>query len=128
MLKYCAVVPRIKKINDMKFFRRLKAALMLREAIRKADNAHANGGGRFYVLGTADGKLIVTDKKNYRGLKRKGYINRNATTMDAERECFYHTPFKDGHGAISDLGIKFKRRQYLAWVDAIHEKKKNRNK
>lgn len=113
----------------MKFFRRLKAYLALREAINKADNAHADGGGRYYVLGTADGKLIVTDKKNYRCLKRKGYIDKNATTQDALNECFYFTPFKDGHGYITPEIIAIKRRQYLSWVDACHEmKKKNRGK
>jgi hypothetical protein len=131
MLKYCAAVSRIKKDNDMKFFRRLKAYLALREAIRKADDAHASGGGRYYVLGTTDGKLIVTDKKNYRGLKRKGYIDRNATTQDALNECFYFTPFRNGSGAITPLGVELKRKQYLSWCDAIHElkkKKKNRGK
>jgi len=126
MLKYCAVVPRIKKINKMKFIRRLKAALMLREAIRKADDAHAAGGGRFYVLGTTDGKLIVTDKKNFRGLKRKGYIDRNATTQDALNECFYFTPFKDGSGYITPEILAIKRKQYLSWCDAIHELKKKK--
>lgn len=117
----------------MKLFRRFKAYLALREAIRKADDAHARGGGRFFILGSADGKLIVTDKKNYRGLKRKGYIDRNATTQDALNECFYFTPFKDGHGAINKVIMDIKRKQFLSWVDAIHEmkkktKKKNRGK
>lgn len=112
----------------MKLFRRFKAYLALREAIRKADDAHANGGGRYYVLGTTDGKLIVTNKKNYRGLKRKGYINRNATTQDALNECFYFTPFKDGSGYITPEILAIKRQQYISWCDAIHELKKNRKK
>ena len=112
----------------MKLYRRFKAYLALREAIRKADDAHSRGGGRFYVLGTADGKLIVTDKKNYRGMKRKGYINKNATTQDALNECFYFTPFKDGHGCIIPEILAIKRKQYLSWVDAIHELKKKRKK
>ena len=113
----------------MKLYRRFKAYLALRDAINRADNAHLDGGGRYYVLGTADGKLIVTDKKNFRGLKRKGYIDRNATTQDALDECFYFTPFKDGHGAINDTIMRNKRQQYLAWCDAIHAmKKKNRSK
>ena len=99
---------------------------MLREACRQADEKHLAGGGRFYVLGTTDGKLIVTDKKNYRGLKRKGYIDRNATTQDALNECFYFTPFKDGHGYITKETLAIKRKQYLSWCDAIHELKKKK--
>lgn len=112
----------------MKLYRRFKAYLALREAIRKADDANARGGGRFYVLGTGDGKLIVTDKKNYRGLKRKGYINKNATTQDALDECFYFTPYKDGHGYITPEILAIKRQQYLSWCDAIHEIRKKRKK
>lgn len=112
----------------MKLYRRFKAYLALREAIRKADDAHAAGGGRFYVLGDANGNLIVTDKKNFRGLKRKGYIDRNATTQDALNECFYFTPFKDGHGSITPFIQDIKRKQYLSWVDACHELKKRKKK
>jgi len=129
MLMYCAALSRTIKEKDMKLFRRFKAYLALREAIRKADNWHANGGGRIYVLGAADGTLVVTDKKNYRGLKRKGYIDRNATTQDALNECFYFTPFRNGSGYMTEYQRQYKRAQYLSWVDAIHEmKKKNRSK
>ena len=110
----------------MKFYRRFKAFLALREAIRKADNAFLDGRGRFYVLGSADGKLVVTDKKNFRILKRKGYISRFATTQDAINECFYFTPFKDGHGRITPEIMAVKRKQYLAWCDAIHDSKKKK--
>lgn len=108
----------------MKFYRRFKAYLALREAIRKADNAYLDGGGRFYVLPSGDGKLVVTDKKNFRMLKSKGYINRRATTQDALDECFYFTPFKDGHGCITPEIMAIKRRQYISWVDAQHQLKK----
>lgn len=118
----------INNIYIMKFFRRFKAYLALRDAIQKADNAHADGGGRYYVLGTADGKLIVTNKKNFRGLKRKGYIDKDATTQDALNECFYFTPFKDGHGYITPEILAIKRQQYLSWCDAIHELKKKQKK
>ena len=112
----------------MNIFRRIKAVLALREAIRQADEAHANGGGRFYVLGGSDGKLIVTDKKNYRILKRKGYIDKNATTQDALNECFYFTPFKNGDGYITNEQRNIKAEQYMRWVDAYYKLKKQLKK
>lgn len=112
----------------MRLYRRFKAYLALREAIRQADEKHLDGGGRFYVLPGSDGKLVVTDKKNFRILRRKHYINKEATIQDALNECFYFTPYKDGSGAISPLAIQVKRAQYLIWADAQHTIKKAKKK
>lgn len=112
----------------MKLYRRLKAYLALRKAINMADEKHADGGGRFYVLPTSDGKLIVTDKKNFRTLRRKHYIGQDATMQDAMNECFYFTPYKNGSGYITPEILAIKRRQYLSWVDANHELKRQQGK
>lgn len=112
----------------MNIFKRIKAVLALREAIRQADEKHLDGGGRIYVLGGTDGKLIVTDKKNFRGLKRKGYIDKTATTLDALSECFYFTPFKNGDGYITNEVRNAKAREYMSWVEANHRLKKQLKK
>lgn len=97
---------------------------MYREAIRKADRAHANDGNRYYVMPSAEGKLLIMDKKNFRILKRKHYIDSRARVQDLVNECFYCTPYSNGEGALDPFAIEFKRQQYLAWYKAAHQKKK----
>ena len=113
---------------NMNFLQKLKMRLMYREAIRKADKAHADDGGRYYVLPSAEGKLLIMDKKNFRILKRKHYINSKATVQDLLNECFYFTPYCNGDCAITAEILAIKRKQYLSWCEAFHKIKKSRRK
>ena len=110
----------------MNIFQKIKASLIYREAIRKADKAHADDGGRYYVLPSAEGKLLIMDKKNFRILKRKHYINSKATVQDMLNECFYFTPYCNGDCAITPEIRAIKYKQYLSWREALLKIKKKR--
>lgn len=103
----------------MNVFKKLKAYLRYREAVRKANEAHERTGERYYVMPASGTKraLLVMDRFNFRRLKHKGYITNKAFVADLERECFYATPYRNGSAEFSTLVIEFKKRQYYAWYD-----------
>lgn len=102
----------------MNIFKKIRASLRLAEAIRQADNAYKENRRRYYVMPNgAKGKLLIVDRKNFRLLRMKGYIDKKATTADMERECFYCTPFPNGKNEITPEIAKFKREQYYNWID-----------
>lgn len=103
--------------TQMKWFERLKAAIRLREAVKKADLAHRETGERYYVMpisGT-NKHLVVMDKHNFKKLKRKGYIDKVATVRDLASECFYCTPYRNGMGQLSKEIDDVKREEYYSW-------------
>lgn len=110
----------------MNIFSKFKAYLRLREAVKKADNAHAETGERYYVIPAADEKLLVTDRKHFRILKQKGYIHRNRTVADLVAIAFYLTPYRNGSKALSpDYAIE-KRKQYFRWVENCRKARKHK--
>lgn len=105
----------------MNIFRKFKASLRLREAIKMADKAYRQSGQRYYVMpqhGTGGRKLIVMDRFNFRRLKMKHYIHHNARVADLVRECFYCTPYRDGNQFLAPADRRKKVLQYFAWVEA----------
>jgi hypothetical protein len=110
----------------MNIFKRIRAILRLNEAIRQADKAHRKTGERYYVMPNGNkGKLIIMDRKNFRKLKQKGYIENKAFVHDLEQECFYCTTYRNGSGMLP-LAVKtLKLKQYLSWLD--HSKKTKSN-
>lgn len=112
----------------MNLFQKLKARLTYREAVRRADKAHAEDGRRYYVMPSAEGKLLIMDRENFRILKHKHYINSKATVKDLLNECFYFTPYRNGDGAIDAFGRELKWQQYMSWCVAVHKIKKSRHK
>ena len=101
--------------------REFKASLRLREAIKMADKAHSQTGQRYYVMpqhGSGGTKLVVMDRYNFRRLKMKHYIHRDARVYDLVRECFYCTGYRDGNQHLAPEDRKKKVVQYFAWVDA----------
>lgn len=102
----------------MNVFKKFKAYLRYREAVKKADEAHEKTGERYYVMPSSGKKtLLIMDRYNFRKLKHKGYINNKAFVADLERECFYATPYRNGSAEFTTLVIEFKKRQYYAWYD-----------
>lgn len=99
----------------MNVFKRIKAELMYYAAVLKANDAHAFSGERYYVAPTEDKKLAVVDRKNFRELKRKHYIDKTATVTDLQKECFYCTPHRNGSGAMPVNVQKLKKEQFLHW-------------
>lgn len=102
--------------------------LRLREAVKKADKAYLQHGYRYYVMPSESGRLIVMDKRNFRILKRKHYINHRVTVRDIVSESFYFTPYRNGTGYLDEKGRKIKTGQYFSWCRYIREKRKKEKK
>ena len=105
----------------MNIFKKIRASLRLREAVRQADKAHRENGGRYYVMPTSgvSGQLVIMDRSNFRKLKQKHYINSNTFVNDLEKECFYCTPYRNGTGELHPDVIAKKRKQYYSWIETI---------
>ncbi len=112
----------------MNIFTRLKDYLLLREAVRKADNAYEKTGNRYYVTGSIDGKLVVMDRKNFRKLKQKGYISRDARISDLIIQSFYFTPYALGNGRMSEDMRKKTIKSYYKWRDDFRKAEKMKRK
>lgn len=111
----------------MNFFKKIRASLRLREAVRQADKAHRENGKRYYVIPTsgASGRLVIMDRGNFRKLRQKHYINHDTFVKDLEAECFYCTPYRNGAGLLSPDAVELRRRRYYAWLETLKKSKKN---
>lgn len=111
----------------MNIFKKFRASLRLREAMRQADKAHREKGQRYYVMPTSgvSGQLVIMDRANFRKLKQKHYVNYNTFVRDLTIECFYCTPYRNGTGELSPAAIALKRKQYYLWLDSLNKSKKN---
>lgn len=110
------------------FIRHFKDYLRLRAAIKKADEQHAKDGDRYYVTPSLNGQLLIMDRKNFRKLKQKHYIEKNVTLNDLRRECFYHTPYSNGTDAMPDEERKLRAASYYSWCNIMHLKNKKHGK
>lgn len=90
-----------------KFFRRIKARVIYYNAVRLAQRCHERGGGRYFVVATTGGKLLVMDKKNFCGQKRKHYLP-YIGTYEFTARCVYYTPNRSGVPMDSKLREKRK--------------------
>ena len=96
----------------------LRDYLRYREAVEMADAAHAKDSDRYYIMPSMDGKLIIVDRKNFRLLKRKGYISKTATMGSTITECFYFTPNIQRIPISEEWRMK-KYDQYKKWCKAM---------
>lgn len=112
----------------MNLFRKFKAMLQLREAIKKADNAHAATGERFFVMPTTDGKLLVMDRRNFRKLKFKNYVKRNVVINNLLTESFYFTPCRGERLPMAEDLRKKKVKQFFEWKELFIKKQKAQKK
>lgn len=103
----------------MNIFVSIYAWLQYREAVRRADKAHAECGNRYYVMPNAGGKikLIVTDRKNFRQMRLKHYIDSSVKMDDVTMKCFYFTPDRQEKNAIDDFMRDIKLRMYYEWYE-----------
>lgn len=109
----------------MNIIRKLKAYLRYKEAVRKAENAHAMTGERYYVLPMNNElKLMIMDRNNFRKLKFKGYMSRELHITNLEKECFYCTSYRNGKDKLPDDIAVLKRNQYYHWAEAIRKTRK----
>lgn len=107
----------------MNVFKKLRAYLRYREAVRKADEAHEKNGERFYVMPGVKNTILIMDRYNFRKLKHKGYISHKASVTDLEKECFYATPYKNGSAKMPTSVIELKKKQYYAWYKGRVQRK-----
>ena len=105
----------------------LRDYLRYREAVEIADAAHEKDSDRYYVMPSMDGKLIIVDRKNFRLLKRKGYISKTATMGSTITECFYFTP-NIQRIPISEEWRRKKYDQYKKWCKAMRMMNRVTNK
>ncbi len=113
--------------------------LRYREAVKQADNAHEKTGERYYVMPvhpTRNDKsnktsLIILNRNNFRKMKKKHYINHNATQRDLVNECFYCTTYSNGNGYLDEAGRKVKLANYFSYCKAtrqLYKERKHENK
>lgn len=116
--------------SGLNVFQKLKAVLRLREAVRKAEEAHSKTGERYYVMPLSgnDGKLIIMDRFNFRKLKQKGYITHDAHVLDLEKECFYFTAYRNGTSGIVPDVESLKRHQYYRWYAQCIKNRKRKKR
>ena len=119
----------VKNLFRINWYRYLRDYLRLREAIRMADEQHAKDGDRYYVIPSTDGTLLIMDRKNFRGMKRKHYIGKNVTLNDLQREAFYYTPYANGRDGLTPEACQERANAYYAWASFQHKiKKAKKNK
>jgi len=105
----------------MNILQRIRATLLYRYAVTKANSAATATENRQYVMPTFDGsrKVVVMDRYNFRKYKQKGYIDERATVRDLERECFYCTPYTNGTHGLSKEQQKIKQQNFFNWYQAM---------
>ena len=94
--------------------------LRYRTAVKRAQKAWRKTSQRYYVMPASSQtaiKLLLIDRKNFRVLKRKGYINSRATVDNLIQECFYCTPYGNGNGFLDKKGMAIKFKQYLNYCE-----------
>lgn len=92
-------------------------------AVKKANNIFVESGERQYILLQTDGELVVLNRPLFRKMKEEGRIPADTTIATLERECLYHTPYRNGSGEISKAKIKRKLEHYLRWKEADRQHK-----
>ncbi len=113
----------------MNIFTKFYAYLHLRWAVRLADKSYKKYNQRFYVLPGEDGNLVVSDRKNFRGLRSKHWI-RGAYETDMKgvtRKSYYYTPYANGNDPMPYTEYKVKMIAYYGWYEkskAEHRQRK----
>lgn len=102
--------------------------LKLRKAIITADELHASNKDRYYVMPGSDGKLVIMDRRNFRRLKLKNYIDKSVNLNDVRRECFYHTPYADESDPMPPYVRSMRANDYYQWAVTQRIIKKNKKR
>lgn len=95
-------------------FKKIKAYFQITNAINKAENCHAADGDVYYVLPGINGQLLVTDRKHFKILKKKGYINKRRTMLDVKKGCFYRTS-GTSLDPLTKQEASFRRSKFYQW-------------
>lgn len=114
----------------MNIFQQFYAFLHLRYAVRMADNAYKQYRHRFFVLPGEDGHLVVSDRKNFRGLRQKHWIRGAdyAKMRDVIGASFYYTGYANGDGFITGSERREKTMAYFRWYEKSKREAKAKRK
>lgn len=93
-------------------------------AVKRANEAFESTGERQYILLQTDGKLIHLDRHAFKIMKKEKRLPSDTTINTLERECLYHTPYKNGTGACPKEKMGKMLNKYLLWKKADREHKK----
>lgn len=105
----------------MNVFKKFKAYLRFREAVKQADEAYQKYNHRFYVLPDHKGNLIIMDRRNFRIMRRKHYISRLASVPELSFRSVYHTPDAKGEGGVAVEEHKTKFKEYISYLRQIEK-------
>ncbi len=100
----------------MNIFKKFFYFLRFRQAVIMADKAHAKNNIRYFVIPDNKGKLIITDRKNYRLLRRKKYIPGDQSYLLALNTCLYRTPDGSGRNGLSAESMQDRFRLYVDFL------------
>lgn len=101
----------------MNIFKKFYLYLHYWTAANLADKSYRKYRHRFFVLPGTNGELLVSDRRNFRGLRRKHWV-KNADNLDIRQvveKSFYHTPYADGSGHMTGTETKAKLHDYYNW-------------
>lgn len=109
------------------FIHKFRDYLRYREAVKKADEAHAKDGERYYVLPTENRKkLAVLNRTEFRRMKTKGYTHKDATIRDLVNGSYYFTPYRNGEGTLSKKNRKLKLKYYYTCCKNLRKMEKQK--
>ena len=103
----------------MNIFKKLYAYLEWHEAIKMADDSYTKYNKRFYVIKGDNGHLVVTDRKNFRGLRQKHWIKgaHGIDMREVARQSFYHTAHANDQDYMTGSEIKAKKAEFYFWFE-----------
>lgn len=101
----------------MNIFVKFYAYLHIRAAYNMADKARAKYHKRFFLLPGTNGELLVSDRKNFRGLRDKHWVKgaKNLMPKEVTEMSFYYTAYNDGTGFMPESLKRTRREEYYAW-------------
>lgn len=97
-------------------------------AVNIAEKSYKKYRHRFFVMPGTNGELLVSDRKNFRGLRRKHWV-KNADRLDIRQvveKSFYYTPYADGTGHMTGTEMDAKLHDYYNWY--VRSRKEYRDK
>lgn len=104
----------------MNIFKQFYAFLRLKRAVDLAEKSAKKHHHRFYVLPGVNGVLIVSDRKNFRGLRQKHWIRGASkyTMSDVADKAFYYTAHGNGTGFMRSSEREEKVKEFYRWFES----------
>ena len=101
----------------MNIFKKFYLYLHYWTAVNIAEKNHRKFRRRFFVLPGTNGDLLVSDRKNFRGLRRKKWVKNadHLNILQVVEKSFYYTAYADGTGHITGTEQKAKLHDYYNW-------------